>query len=340
MTDTVIAEQVLAPMRRLKKDLALSSVTLTEDEARYVVSYYYQIQEWRKAAGSRIFQQDKEKAPHLVLSWFFNNLEQMETDIKKALDVYSNSKEIGRWSKSITGIGPVIAAGLIAYIDMRPSEKYPTSFSTVAKVWRFAGLDSTISWLGRDKARELLATYYPDSTLTELEVREIAVRTNRNQDSFLRMCEVTDGKAKREKVLIALARRPWNAGLKVLCWKIGESFVKVSTNEADYYGKYYLKRKAEETIKNERGDYAELAQQILAAKRFGRETEAYKAYIQGRLPAGHIHARAKRYAVKLFLSHWHAVNYEIVHGKPAPTPWVIEFGGHKDYIKPPNWPMA
>lgn len=134
-------------------------------------------------------------------------------------------------------------------------------------------------------------------------------------------------------------KRPWNADLKVLCWKIGESFVKVSGRDHDVYGKLYLARKAHETARNLAGDYAEQAAAILVAKRIDKSTEAYKAYSQGRLPPGHLHARAKRYAVKLFLAHWHAVAHEVILGRPAPFPYVMEHMGHVHMMGPPNWPL-
>lgn len=134
-------------------------------------------------------------------------------------------------------------------------------------------------------------------------------------------------------------KRPWNADLKVLCWKIGESFVKVSWNERDVYGKVYRQRKTLEIERNEAGEYANQAAQILKTKNFNKKTEAYGYYSQGKLPPAHIHARAKRYAVKLFLSHYHHVAYEVQYNTPPPKPYIIEHGGHVHFISPPNWPM-
>lgn len=134
-------------------------------------------------------------------------------------------------------------------------------------------------------------------------------------------------------------KRPHNAALKTLCWKIGESFVKVSGKSADFYGKVYLERKMQEISRNEDGKFGEQAKATLGTKRF-KSKAAQSIYASGKLPDGHIHARAKRYAVKLFLSHFWAVAYEIEHGVPAPLPWIIAHGGHVDYVPPPNWPMA
>jgi hypothetical protein len=112
----------------------------------------------------------------------------------------------------------------------------------------------------------------------------------------------------------------------------------VSGYKDDVYGHYYLERKAIETEANEAGEYA--AQAAQCAERVGRNTDAYKAYSQGKLPPAHIHSRAKRWAVKLFLAHWHWVAYECEHGAPPPKPYIIETDPrHTHIVKPPNWPM-
>lgn len=131
-------------------------------------------------------------------------------------------------------------------------------------------------------------------------------------------------------------KRPWNARLKVLCWKLGESFVKVSGRENDIYGKVYKDRKAYEIAKNERGDYADQAARSLAEKNFGQDTTARKMYEQGMLPDARIHLRAQRYAVKLFLSHFHHVAHLDAFGTPPPKPYIIEHGGHVHFVEPPN----
>lgn len=125
-------------------------------------------------------------------------------------------------------------------------------------------------------------------------------------------------------------KRPWNASLKTLCWKIGESFVKVSGYDDAYYGKIYLARKALEAQKNESGDYK--AQADEGAKRVGKTTEAFKFYSKGLLPPGHLHARAKRYAVKLFLSKWHEVAFRDHFKAEPPKPYPIAILGHAHQI--------
>lgn len=123
-------------------------------------------------------------------------------------------------------------------------------------------------------------------------------------------------------------KRPWNARFKTLCWKIGESFVKVSGHEEGYYGHVYAERKAFERAKNDDADYADQAKTKLENFKIGKDTDAYKYYVDGKLPPAHIHARAKRYAVKLFLSHLHREMYVQHYGSEPPLPYPIAILGH------------
>lgn len=263
------------PITRLSKDLRSAVVELTPREARYLVDLYYVIQEDRKRSGNQVRAMAEE--PHAILGWVYDNMETLEEDIRRALDTYSLGPIPGQWMRSVCGIGPVIAAGLLAHIDI---EKAPT----VGHIWRFAGLDPTVKW---EKGQ----------------------------------------------------KRPWNAGLRVLCWKAGESFVKVSNNESDVYGHLYAERKLQEEARNEAGAFADQAAAVLAAKNIGKNTDAYKAYSVGKLPPAHVHARAKRWAVKLFLAHVHHVMYEDRFGTPPPRPYILTQEGHAHYIAPPGWPM-
>lgn len=131
-------------------------------------------------------------------------------------------------------------------------------------------------------------------------------------------------------------KRPWNASLKTLCWKIGESFVKVSGNPDAFYGQVYVQRKAREQARNDAGELADQAAAMLERKKFGKETEARKHYEAGRLPPAHIHARAKRYAVKLFLAHFHEVAYVDRFGTQPPLPYAITQLGHAHRIPVAN----
>ncbi len=274
----VIIEKPSDALTPLTRDLKKAAETLSSDEARYLVDSYYQMQGDRIRAQNQLRSMTaEEKEPHELFLWLNKNQNTLENRIKSALDSYSNGQALGIWARQVVGIGPVIAAGLLAHIDISKAE-------TAGGIWSFAGLDPTKIW------------------------------------------------AKGQK-------RPYNASLKTLCWKIGESFVKVKGNEADVYGHVYEDYRLYIEAKNERGDYKEQAEGYLAAKNYGKATESYKAYAKGQLPKAQIYARAKRRAVKLFLAHYHHVGYELLHGTQPPKPYVIEHMAHAHYMAPPNWPM-
>jgi len=132
-------------------------------------------------------------------------------------------------------------------------------------------------------------------------------------------------------------KRPWNASLKTLCWKVGQSFMKFRNHPNDYYGGLYYVRKQSEIVANDGGKFADQA--AIKLLKVGKSTEAYKYYKEGKLPPAHIDARARRWVVKLFLSHWHHVAHEVEFGRPPARPYVFDHLGHVDIMPPPNWPM-
>lgn len=130
-------------------------------------------------------------------------------------------------------------------------------------------------------------------------------------------------------------KRPWNARLKVLCWKIGQSMMKCSGRDDCLYGKLWRKRKDLEIARNEAGSFAGQAKAVLEKKKIGKDTEARKHYEAGHLPPGHIEARAERWAVKIFLAHWHEAAFVDAYHKLPPKPYVLEHvEGHSTEIVP------
>lgn len=139
------------------------------------------------------------------------------------------------------------------------------------------------------------------------------------------------------------SKRPWNAGLKVLvAFKLGECFVKFQNNRNDFYGGLFRQYKAEIAADNDAGKFATQCEEILSAKKFGKTTEAFKHYSAGRLPPAHVHARARRKAVKIFVSHLHHVMWSDFYGSDPVKPYIFVHGEtpHSHYIAPPNWPGA
>ena len=327
--------EILSSVARLTRDLKNATVSMSRQEARYLVDTYYQMQNNRIRAAGQVRSMKEE--PHQTLAFFEDQAEFLESQIKRALDAYSLSTPVGRWLRSICGIGPVMAAGFMAHINITRAE-------TAGAIWRYAGLDSTVTWKSKDDAKAWIKATLTEP-LDEVFVRRAADHWGRDQDSLIRLAttDFSTGnpvKLTDESLATALARRPWNGKLKKLCWLAGESFVKVKGREADVYGKIYDARKAYEIGKNERGEYAETAKNILAAKKWYGDTKAKAAYLKGILPEGHIHERCKRYAVKILLSHLQYVWYKLETGKEPPAPFAIAILGHAHMVPVPNLAAA
>lgn len=261
-----------APLtKRLSKDMKVAATNLSSKEARFLVDSYYMMQEQRIRMNNRVKRMVKDGEPSSVIEFLFSQGQTLEDYVKVSLDVYSDNHPVGNWLRLHDGIGPVLAAGLLAYYPPEALGLY------AGNLWSFAGLNPGAEW----KKGEL---------------------------------------------------RPWNARLKALCWKIGESFVKVSGRNEPNYGHVYKSRKVYETGLNERKAFAAQAADLLVRFNYSKSTQAYKALSQGKLAPGHIHARAKRYAVKLFLSHYHEAMFTWYFKMQPPPVYMLEHGGHYGYI--------
>lgn len=202
------------------------------------------------------------------------------------------------WAMQNVGIGPIIAAGLVAHINVTMSPH-------LSSLWAFAGMPGD--------------------------------------------CE--------EKKWVKGKKRPFNAALKKLCFKVGESFVKNQNREGCYYGQLFAKRKALEWERNLNGDFAAQAQRQLKIKDWSKASTA-KLFYEGKmsptavrkmlksdgvpegvkathvgdevpmLPPAHIHARARRYAVKRFLAHYWIEAYKQHFRTEPPKAYVFEKLGH------------
>jgi hypothetical protein len=208
-------------------------------------------------------------------------------------------------------------------------------------------LDPSSAWIGRDGANKLLSeieeAQNSDDYLTLIPV--IAARMNTTPDSLLRSALMgpdrkTLTEPTRKSMLAAMAKRPWNAALKVLAWKLGESFIKTSNKDGDVYGHLILAKRDALAILNESLAFKDAAAEVL--KRSPKHAQR-AVYLTGRLPAGHILSRAKRYGVKLFFAHLFEVSWQLKYGTESPRPFIFteeakKLGlDHTHWMHAPNW---
>ena len=246
---------------------------LERDEARMLVDTYYLLQRHRIRMGNQI--SGAAISDGSLIHTYYGQVHDLEKSMPRELGKWAKATPEGEWALGIKGIGPVLAAGLVAHIDI---EDAPTA----GHIWRFAGLDPTVKW---EKGQ----------------------------------------------------KRPFNASLKVICWKIGDSFVKVSGRDGASYGQWYRVRKAYEIERNERGGNAEAAAETLATRNI-KDKPTRTVYESGKLPAGRIDLRARRWAVKLFLSHYQEVAFEAHFHTAPPAPYAVSILNHGHRIAPDQGP--
>lgn len=331
-TTAILATTEAMPIKKLTKYLKENAlVDVSKSDIRFVIQSYYQIQRYRISLAGQIrslnTSDDLEDRKHDLLDWLFSNMEQLETEIKKAVEAYVKSTEVGRWLLQITGIGPILAGGLLTYFD-------PKKAPSVSHYYSYAGLnDNNDPWLGSEGAKKLVDQYV-SKNVTDEELYALSNACRRSYSKLLRMSLNEKGSRSKTTLIKNMAKPPYNTELKKLCWKIGESFVKVSNKDASLYGRIYKERKMLETERNDRLEYADQAARILETTNIGKTTEAYKYYSIGKLPPNHINARAKRYAVKLFVSHLYDEMYKAEFHKNPVRAYVFEHLGHVDLIPP------
>jgi len=290
-------------VHRLTKDMKSASRLIGRRQARFLVDRYYQIQDRRIRDAGQIRSQEGE--PNQLLDWMFDSDRFLEKDIMSALNVFTKEYKVGNWLQSIVGIGPVITAGLLAHLSVNP--------------WKCAKAKPP-------KCNE-------KEPCKACQCGRVPIKTAGHFWSFAGL----SSEMKWEKG----QRRPFNAFLRTLvAFKAGESFVKVQNNENDTYGKLFVGRKAIEIEKNIALKFKDQAEAKLAKFKIGKDTDAYKAYSIGMLPPAHIHARARRWTAKIFLSHLHHVMYFDYFGEVPPVPYIFTKAGedHRHYIPIPNWP--
>lgn len=335
------------------KDRLEFSRHMTRDQANILIANYYRVQAQRKRFKQQMKAFKEKDKQYPFLKYNFDQFFTIEKENYRTLDIYSSYNPAGIWLRSIVGIGPVIAMGLISYLDVSKAD-YAGSFL------RYAGIDAKIKWWGKEEAsgfinkaveqrtgkplaKKLLDTH----AISEEEARLTCVIGDRNFSALeqygRRMLNITDPEEK-VKFTVKIVRNflvmpPWNRQLKQMCYFAGKSFCYCSNRPKSLYGKLYKERKAEETARNMDGEYKDQAAAILE-DRGSSLTPSVRSQLQkGQLIKAHIDKRALRWVEKILLSHYFDLSYRVYHeGKEPPLPYAIGKLKHEHarFIEPEN----
>ena len=108
---------------------------------------YYTSQEMRKRADMQV-RHLGDKVTGRTVPPILREMGDMFADIEKimakGLGKYVEQSQVGKWIIAQHGVGPVIAAGMLAHLDI-------TRAPTVGAFWRFAGLHPSCPWEKNEK---------------------------------------------------------------------------------------------------------------------------------------------------------------------------------------------
>lgn len=329
---------------RLTKDMRESARLMGDEQARFLVDAYYQMQNDRIRSDHQVRQLRKSDEPSEMLEWYADQFGTIERQISLALDRYSLSRDEGKWARSITGIGGIIVAGLLANAGADPER------TTVGKLWSFAGLNPDRKW-EKGQKRPWNATlkrlcYLIGDSFTKFQNHEAedygkyfkarrAFEIRGNDDGrFADQARQALIEKKFGKDTEAIA---WYGG----CYPAGTCRV---WNDLEIQARAVFpddSARRQKWLTTARFDYLQ-AQRLEAGKGLPM------------LPPARILLRAQRWPTKLFLSHWHHVTWEINFHTPPRVPYILDKKAvgpfpdlepllanmHGNMIMPPNWPMT
>ncbi len=304
LADTEEKERNVWDCKIDKRALEVSN-KMDRDQAACLIKDFYLMQDNRMRAAHQHRQLEKRGDKGDVLSYASKLFQKNEDHLALLICLWGKDQKMAQWAMQNVGIGKIMSAGLVAHIDVTKSPH-------LSSLWAFAGFPG-------------------DSEVKKWKKGE---------------------------------KRPFNANLKKLCFKIGESFVKNQNRQECYYGKLFAERKKLEWERNLNGAFSEYSKKQLTFKDWKKDSTA-KLFYSGQLspskvremiagngvplgvkptqvgdeipmlPPAHIHARARRYAVKRFLAHYWMEAYKQTFHKDPPPAYVFAKLGHTHIIESP-----
>ncbi len=200
---------------------------------RILVDIYYDFQSQRIQTQLRIGASEREHSltadeqSIYGITTIFENAQNFEKDIEKLIrNQLKNHALYNQYLVLIRGIGPMLAAGLIAYIN--DIEK----FDHVSSLWQYCGYGMN-RFCPKCKKPTYLEVKY--------DTGKIAKKLHPHQNCPI--CGHATDPIIQKRMLGYQSN--WNDKLKVLAWKSGKSFVKQSASRSKYR-KLYDKIKKEE----------------------------------------------------------------------------------------------
>ncbi len=308
----------------MPKDLRYSAVDMSVREAQYLVKEALSWKGLRQAAKNHQRILEKYHESHEAVKFVMNSTRVLGRNITNFLDIWTDNFPAAKWVKSLRGLGPLIAGGLAAYIDIEKAQK-PSS------VWKYAGFTPNSKRVSIKAADALLGASMDKigDVVTVEHIVYIAEELGQDPKKALRFC-----KQHTWKKLDAYIRSPnYEPTLRKICLAAGKQFEWQRACPYHSVIKYYREI---DDAKNAAGVFTEKAAGILEKFNYSKTTKAYQAYIQGKLPPAHLNVRAKSKAIKVFLAHYWQVLYYATYKETPPECYAVDVLKSTRRIVAPN----
>ena len=265
-----------------------------------------------------------------ILQFNIMNFERNEKNILKIIETVAENIPVCQWLASIHGIGYKLAAMLVSEIDMDKVQH-------ASSIRSFCGLNSHNSPIYSVQEIEIIlneAGIVKGAKLSPELISTVALMTGRSERRLMK-CET------RTQLIKEIRKLPYNRTLKTLLYLISDQFVKRSGESSivdgkckSLYGGIYRAEKARMTLENEAGMYQEAARDVLRTRNIS-DPELLKLLRSGRLTKIHIDMRARRKALTIFVNHFSTAMFlQFRPGEQVEMPYILQYGGHSDYIEP------
>lgn len=282
----------------------------------------------------------QEKSKELIFNDHAARMKKLEKDTVKEIGNEISKFKIAEWMLGQRGIGPSLAGQTIAII--RDVER----FANVSKLWAYSGMATMEVCLSCGK--RVLRTPKREEWIVRV-ARRLEEQNNKKKIREAAEAELigldavvggndededrdTNFTIKAKKMLCAcenpktktVAQRrikgsiiDYNPKMKKLCRNTALSLIQYNEFYGDLYNQYL--------------EQYMLRDNLLA----NINTTKYTPAVLEKIRTTKATKMARRKMVKIFLSHlW--VTWRKMDGLPVTKPYIIEIGGHSDYIEPPE----
>lgn len=312
-----------------------NAVDMSIRQVQFLIEEHFKWLSLQQSTRAHMQILNKESLENANIRHVFRAVTNMRADMRDFLHTWSENCPAAKYFKdNVSGIGPFHAAGLAAYIDINKCKNHYSS------VWNHAGLapDSRPmlqreAYVLIEEALEKFKVKHGDTPHKD-HVKFIAEKLDRDYEPFLRFCKKKSGPVTWQKIKAAMTHPQYEVTLKKICLSIGNDIIL----KKSIYQDLFRHRYEYEHTKSENGEYAKRAKKALDRFDYDPRKEAYKHYIQGKLPHGHLRSSARNYAVKILLAHYYQIEYYIQHGEAPPDVYALDIlHGHRKIHIPGNW---